>query len=458
MDVISIFARHVIGTRYEMLPREAVEATKKQVMDSLAAAVAGSKAQGVGELAELYRDWGGKPESTVWVYGDRLPSIAAAQVNATMIHACDFDDTHDAAVIHPSVVALPVALAMAERLGRVDGKTLITALALGTDLCSRLGLACTNDYFAGGWHFTALHGTFSAAAVAGRLLGLDDGKLVHAFGIAYHQAAGNLQCIDDGALTKRCGPGFICRNGILSALMAGKGLTGAINVLQGPHGLFRQYHRDAFTPEALTRDLGVAFEGFNVSFKPYPCCRYTHPSIDAAAALLRECNLKAEDIESILVHVGKTAYGVVGTPLEIKRNPRNAVDAQFSIPWAVACAVVRGKVTVGDMTDEATKDGDLLAMAKRVSVANEKDLCLPGIEPSIVDLKTKDGKTHTRRVDSPYGSPQNPMSLEALAAKLYDAIPDGYRRMTSEKVERLVAAVSRLEDVKDVHEIVALLG
>jgi 2-methylcitrate dehydratase PrpD len=135
MDAIKTFAKHVIDVRYETLPPEVVETTKKQVMNTLAVAIAGSAAQAVGELVEIYRDWGGKPESTVWVYGDKFPSIVAGQINATMVHARDFDDTHDAALLHPSVVAIPAGFAIAERLGNVDGKTFITAVALGIDLC-----------------------------------------------------------------------------------------------------------------------------------------------------------------------------------------------------------------------------------------------------------------------------------------------------------------------------------
>jgi 2-methylcitrate dehydratase PrpD len=457
MDAINKFVKHVVNTRYESLPGEVVDVTKKQVMDSLAVAIAGSKAQAVGELVEIYREWGGKPESTIWVYGDRLPSIVAAQVNATMVHARDFDDTHDVAVLHTSVVAIPVAFAVAERLGTVDGKALITAIALGIDLCSRLCLACTSDYFAGGWHFTPLHGAFSTAAVAGKLMGLNEVKLLHALGIAYHQAAGNLQCVDDGALTKRCGPGFASRNGILSAVMAEKGLTGAVHVLQGERGLFKQYHRNAYKPEVLTKDLGSIYEGVNVSFKPYPCCRYNHPGIDAVLDLMKEHRLKLDDIDRVEVHVGTTAMSLLADPLDVKRNPRNAVDAQFSLPWAIASTLAHGKFTVGDITEEATKDKDVLSLSNRVSVVVAKELCLPGIEPSIVNIISRSGKTFTKRVNAPYGSPQNPMSMDAMATKLRDAVPYGYKRLTSDNVERLIEVVSNLEKIKNVKDVIKMM-
>jgi len=457
MDAIYALTRHILDTQYDRLPREVVEVTKKQILDSFAVAIAGSSVSPVVELVEIYREWGGKKESSIWVYGDKIPAGGAAQINASMIHARDFDDTHDIAVLHPSVVAVPAAFAVAERMGKVSGRELITAVALGVDLSSRLCLSCTNDYYAGGWHFTPLHGFFSAAAVAGKLLGLDEKQLIHAFGIAYHQTSGNLLCIDDGALTKRCGPGFANWNGIMAALMAQKGITGAQNVLQSAHGLFHQYHRGHYNPEILTQDLGVRFEGVNVSFKPYPCCRYSHPGIDACLALMQEYRFRAEDVERVTAHVGSAANGMLAEPLQIKRNPRNAVDAQFSLPWAIASTLIHGRFTVADVLEEATQDPQVIALANRVSVVTEKDFSLPGIEPILLDITTREGKTYSKRVDTPYGCPQNPMSFADIAEKLRNAVPFASKKLTYAKVENLIQSVSRLETVDEIQDLMGLL-
>jgi len=191
VDAINVIAKFIVDTTYEKLPIDTVEVVKKQIMDSVAVALAGSTQAGISELRDIVKDWNGKEESTIWVYGDKLPCVSTAQVNATMIHALDWDDTHDTAVLHPSVATLPTGLAIAERLGRIiDGKKLITALVLGNELSTRLCLATTVSMFERGWHYTTLHGCFSAAAVAGKLLGLNQEKLVNAFGLAYHQASG----------------------------------------------------------------------------------------------------------------------------------------------------------------------------------------------------------------------------------------------------------------------------
>lgn len=458
MDAIYSLAKNVVSTTFEDLTQAAVDATKKQIMDSFAVSIAGSSAMSVAELLEIYQAWGGKKESTVWVFGDKLPSVSAAQINATMLHARDFDDTHDAAVLHPSAVTVPTALAVAEMVENVSGKEFITAVALGVDLVSRLCLACTTDYIKGGWHFTPLHGSFSSAAIAGKLLGLNETTLVNAFGIAYHQTGGNLQCVDDGALTKRCGPGFSNRNGILSALMAQKGITGATNVLQGPRGLYHQYHRSLYDPDLLTKNLGKVFEGVNVSFKPYPCCRYNHAAIDATISLAKRHNIKKDDVQKIVLHIGSTATGLLAEPLSIKQNPRNAVDTQFSLPWAVASTIVHGKVTLADITEEATKDKEVISVSNKITTVLEKELCTGGIEPVIVDISTKDGNTFSERVDTPYGAPTNTMSLDALAVKLREAVSHAAVTLKKDKVEKLIDTIAQLERIGSMKKFVSVLS
>jgi len=457
MDVIYTLAGNIIDTNYENLPSEVVKATKRLFMDGLGVGLAGSAEAGVSELIDIVRDWDGRKESTVWVYGDRLPCISAAQANATMIHALDYDDTHDVAILHASSVAVPTALAIAEKLGGVDGKRLITAVALAVDLAARLCLANKVSVFDRGWQYTAIHGNFSAAAITGKLLGLDKETLVSAFGLAYHQAGGNLQCIHDGTLAKRAGPGFAARDGIMAVLMAQKGITGARNVLQGRDGLFNVYHRGDYNPEVLTANLGEKFEVVNLSFKPYPCCRNTNPPIDATLTMVGEYNIKAEDVDSVTIYVSKGAMKLLGEPLNTKQNPSTTVDAQFSIPWTVASAIVQGKVGIAELTPQAIKNKAVLALSNKVTPKLDESLNRMGVSPAIVEIKTKDGKVYSKRVDTPYGSPENPMNMDAIAAKLRDCASYAAKPLSQKNVEKLIQLVSQLEAVSDVEEVVRLL-
>ncbi len=209
MDAINEFVDIFTRTSYDDLPRAAVEAAKKEVLDSLAAALGGSRRRAVGELVDLVREWGGQGQATVIAYGLKCPAPDAALVNGTMTHALDYDDGHPVAQVHIGCVAVPTCFAVAERMGGINGRDFITALALGQDFLARLGLASRpkGSLINSGWHPTPLFGYLGAAAMAGKILGLDAEKMRNALGIAYHQCAGNSQAVDDGALTKRLGPG-----------------------------------------------------------------------------------------------------------------------------------------------------------------------------------------------------------------------------------------------------------
>src|SRR5207237_30405 len=153
------------------------------------------------------------------------------------------------------------------------------AVALGLDVSCRIALACTLDR---GWHRTAAIGVFGATAAAGKLIGLTPEQMLAAFGIAYSHAAGNRQCILDGALTKRMQAGQAASTGVFSAVLAQTGFTGAQNIFNGRFGFFELYQPNGYDASVLLRDLGTAFRGEELSYKPYPCGRPLHAAIDAA--------------------------------------------------------------------------------------------------------------------------------------------------------------------------------
>jgi 2-methylcitrate dehydratase PrpD len=269
-DAAQRFAHHIVHTRFEDIPPDAMDNTKRDILDTIGCALAGSSAPGTMEMRGLMNEWGGKPEATVVVYGDKIPSLNAALVNGAMAHARDFDDTYDRGLVHAGVSTVPAAFAIAERMGTVSGKELITACALGQDMLLRMVASVTewNDF-----HATAIHGSFGATAAAGKLLGLDEETMISAFGIAYAQASGNVQAIHDGVLTKRLQAGHAARTGVFSALLAQRGFTGARGSLEGQAGFFNVFYGGNYQREELFADLGKRFEGSRLGFKPYPSAR-----------------------------------------------------------------------------------------------------------------------------------------------------------------------------------------
>ncbi len=460
MDAAYLYVQNFLKVRYEDLPPEIVEATKKEVLDTLGVAVAGFGQPGPKELLELVIEWGGRPEASVVGSKEKIPALHAAQANACMIHARDYDDVHEQAVMHPGVATIPPALAIAERKGGLDGKEFLTSVALGVDMICRLGLGTRPGVspIQTGWHFTTLYGYPTAALTTGRILGLDEEKMLNAFGIAYHQCSGNGQAVIDGALTKRLGPGFSVRGGVAAALMAQRGVTGAKNSLEGPNGLFKQYQYGEYDKNILTGNLGRDFEGINVSIKPYPSCRGTHPSIDAALKLAREQNIDPAKVKAILLETGENNHKLLCTPFEQKVKPRSPVDAQFSIPWGIVTALSKRRVTMEDYSPAAVKDPAMLALAAKLRAEVDNSLNNPrGIEPARVTITMDDGSVYVEQVELALGTPSRPMSFDDCIKKFEDCVvsASGYT-MPQANVNKAIDYVANLEKAKDVRELIAL--
>ena len=261
----SRFARHVVETRFEDLPPAAVAAAKVFILDTLGVGVAGSTAQGVEPLFQTAQGWGAGEQAAVWGRRARLPAPAAALVNAAAAHGQEYDCVHEAAVLHPMATLLPAALAVAEGRG-VSGAELITAVAVGVDLATGLGVASRSPLR---FFRPATSGGFGAAAAAGRLLGLDAAGIVAAFGLQYAQASGTMQPHVEGSFALPLQVGFNSRGAVTSAQLAGAGLTGPEDVFEGPFGYMRLFEGEW--------DLGPVLEGLGrvwrvteLSHKPYP--------------------------------------------------------------------------------------------------------------------------------------------------------------------------------------------
>jgi len=459
MEVSRMLAKNIVNVDYRTFSPVVIEMTKKLVLDGLACAMAGSSAVGMTELAKLVREWGGKEESSVVVFGDRVPSFHAALVNGSMGRALDFDDTHDVALLHPAVPVVFAGFAIAEHKGGVSGKEFITAVALGIDLSCRMSKASPVGMLEGyGWDYSVIYGYFSAAAAGAKILGLGEDGMLNAMGIAYHQSSGTMCQFAQGYTTKGMGSGFAASGGVVSALMAEKGLTGSTESLSGKWGIYNLFHRGDYIPEYLTGDLGKYFMVEDDSIKPYPCCRCMHAANDATLALVKENNIKPEDIESVTVTTGVNNYATACEPLELKQNPPNAVASQFSMPWSVANAIIHRKVEIKHFSDEALKNREVHQMALKVTMKSAPNLTRKELEPSVVEIETKGGKVYSKRVDYALGSPQNPMSMEGMVDKFRSCAGYAARPVAKEKLDQAVQMVKGLEDVTDVGQIVRLLA
>jgi 2-methylcitrate dehydratase PrpD len=250
------------------------------------------------------------------------------------------------------------------------------------------------------------------------------------------------------------GPGFSVKGGITAALLAEKGVTGAKNCLEGEWGLYKLYHRGNYDAKVLTKDLGKYFEGINVAIKPYPCCRGVHPAIDATLSLVNEHRIKAEDIRKVVLSVSEGHYQLLCEPEDAKLKPRTPVDAQFSIPWGVATAIVRKQVTLDDFTETAIKNQEILKVTHKMSVEVDTSLNRPEkIEPTRVEITTKRGEVYSKEVAEPLGSLERPMSFDGCANKFRDCA----KELGEKKSSKVVELINKLEQLADIRHLVKLL-
>jgi 2-methylcitrate dehydratase PrpD len=326
----------------------------------------------------------------------------------------------------------------------VSGERLLVAVALGLDVSCRVALASTVDR---GWHRTAAMGVFGAAAAAGKLLGLNVEQMVNALGIAFSQAAGNRQCIIDGALTKRLQAGQAASSGVLAAILAGEGFTGAHDIFLGRFGFLALYQPDGYDPAKLVEGLGQQFRGDELSFKPYACGRPQHAMLDAAIAARRQLGLGTTAGPSELAEVRVTAPAATVAEnfkgAAHKRRPTQIVEAQFALPYLIAAALVHGRVGINEVAD--IHNDQVLNVAASMAGSD-------GGQAGIM-LRLRDGRSATVATGSPLGSPQNRLTAEQLKAKFADCARNAVRKLSDDTVREAADMILRLEDVPDISEL-----
>jgi 2-methylcitrate dehydratase PrpD len=341
----------------------------------------------------------------------RAPQAAALH-NGGVSHIVEMDDVDRASVIHPGAVVIPAALAVAERV-EASGRDLLAAITLGYEVAIRVGESVGKTHYFH-WHNTATCGVFGAAAAAGWLLRLDAPRMTWALGSAGTQAGGLWEFIADGAMSKHLHTGRAAANGVLAAALAALGFTGARRILEGRQGFFAATAPDG-NPAAVVADLGAGWKLPGVSIKPYPSCRHTHSSVDAALRLREQVGaIEPEQVERLEVDGYHSILDLCDNP-----NPRSLYAAKFSIYYTAARALLDGHLRLNDFTDEAIADPRVAKlMAKTTARVDERlDSLYPAQFPARLTLTLADGRVLTEEVLSPKGDPENALSREELESK-----------------------------------------
>jgi len=452
-------AEEIITTAHKILYSDIPESTahraKLFLIDTFGIALAGRNAEGVKGVIDTVTEMGGSKDATILCSGQKIPAPPAALANAISAHALDFDDLHEAGGAHVNVSVIPAAIAAAQKMGGVSGKELLTAVNLGVDLVCRLGVSVPLFQ---GWHTTTTYGIFGSALAAGLVLGLTPDALANALGIAYSQAAGTRQGRLEASLAKRLQPALACQSGVTAALLAGKGLTGPREWIEGEWGLARVYggsHEKIkqTSIKKLKSGFGKVFLGDELSFKFYPCCKVAHTSIEAVLDLAKENHIPADDVNGVTVNVSSGAYSTVGKPFEIRKNPQ--VDAQFSIPYTVALALAHRKVGLSGFEEETIQNPEINTLARKVRVFADPEM--KDISSNVVNLATK-VTIHTKRgnfskeLSTCKGHPDKPLDTEDVFQKFRDCAAYG-KVLSNEGIEETLDCLIKLEDIKDIEKI-----
>jgi 2-methylcitrate dehydratase PrpD len=450
-DISAILARHV---RTADVPAEARAVTRRAVIDAIGAMTAAS---GLGEgsdaFAALAKESGEGEPCSVLGFDFRTSPVMAAFANGALAHAIDFEDTHDATLVHPHAAVVPAALAIAEFAGGISGRDFLDAVAIGADLSCRLALGLTESAEKRGFYFIPMLSAYGAAAAAAQLLKLSEAEIVQSLALASCQAVfsdamvafppSHLRAVRDG---------FSARGGVTAALLARRGLQAFDRPIEGPGGLYANFARGKFDAARMLEGLGEVYEGAKVSFKPWPSCRGTHAFVEAAIALMREHAIDPDHISRIDIKVSPF-FAVLCEPPEQKRRPKTAIDAKFSIPFTVAIALARGDVTLRDFSQQRLADAKLQALADKMHHSVEPAWTQDQSTRGVLTLTLADGRSPTLEIIDPLGHPLNPMDESAMRRKFADCLAVARHPMDAAAVQQLGHRLEQLEDVADMRQV-----
>jgi 2-methylcitrate dehydratase PrpD len=440
------------------IPDAVLERGRIHMLDTLGCALAGAKA----EASRIVRDHVAAlgAAGSARIFGSTQVSAPrfAAMANGTAMHADNFDDTNPQAAsdrnggIHASAAVLPAALALSDEAGW-DGRTISTAYHIGMEIACRLNHAVDNRHYQGGWHVTGTLNVFGAAAAAARLTGLDEARLGHALGIAASQASGIRA--NFGAMAEQTHAGHAAECGIEAADLAARGLTGAPNVMETRFGWMDAAALGGdWVEDAICGKLGTpwAFQDPGMSIKPWPNGALTHPALTLVSRLRREHGLAADAIEAVAVQTNARVRDIL-----VNDAPTDAMQAKFSIPFAVACVLVAGRAGLGEFTDDMVARPDVQAMMGRITYTGfAKEEADYTNLTSFVQIRLKDGTELDGRADQSVGGARNPMSWDEAMEKFMGCC--AFSGVDEARAREIADMTARFEDLPDTRALTALLA
>ena len=450
--VTAQMARWAANLNYRQLSPEAVYQAKRFLLDSIGCALGGYQQHDVKIALEVLDEIAGRGPATVIGTGKKMDPVSASLANGLMIRCMDYNDIYwKQDPSHPSDI-FPAAMAGCER-AKSDGKELIVGLVLGHEFEMRFCEAAFPGIRERGWHHATLT-AFVSPIVAGRALYLPWQQIQHAIGISASRHC-TLGAVTAGKLTmmKNTVDPMATQSGMLAALMAEKGYTGPEHVVDGKEGLTH-----CFGPEwklnLLTDGLGESWRITQCGMKFFPTEALTHAPISAVLDLVKDNDLRPENVEKIQIRSLARAADILSDPS--KYDPHTKETADHSLPYVIAAALAERQVTPAQFEMAKIMDPTIRAQLKKVEVVADPEIekVFPALQRVIVNITTTDGKTFTKQLDYPKGDPRNPLSDAEIEEK-FAALADGV--LSKKAQEKLKDAIWNLEKVSSVSKLMALM-
>jgi 2-methylcitrate dehydratase PrpD len=451
------FAEFVIETDLENIPESAVTRAKSVVFDFVGIALAGYGTQHplIKSLLSYTLTKAAKEEATILGAGIRTSAEDAAFANSVLSNFLDSSDGHYMGG-HINDRVVPVALSVAESVG-VSGKEFLTAIILGYEAYIRLAYILFRSAEAASTKRSPMFvvlSTLSGVAPAGKLLGLNREQIAGAMGLAASAQIVSSQYTISGGNEKDLVCGQESRRAVMAAFLAKHGILGSKDILEGKRAVGRVISEQCNWDELL-EDLGTP-KGFKIEegyFKPWPACKFLHSTIEAALNLVRDEQVKPEQIDNVVIKLNSDSA---------RRSAfkfYSHVNAIFSHPYQAVTVLVDGKPDLPIKWPEKLQDPQIVRLLGRTKVEADEEFermyaektIEGGTWPSTVGVKLKDGRYLESTVMSPKGDPTVPMTDEDLKekiAELSQGVLDHYR------IEKIYEAVQNLDQVKDIRSFV----
>lgn len=406
-------ATFAANLQFSDIPAPVIARCEDLLLDTLGSILAGSTARPVKTIdafAKLQGPTTGKSQ----VLGNvrNTTALFASLVNAAAAHMVEQDDVHNGSVFHPAAVVFPPALAVAQEIG-ASGKELLTACVAGYEVGIRVGEFLGRSHYRI-FHTTGTAGTIAAAVTVGRLLKLNPEQMLDAIGSAGTQAAGLWEFLRTAADSKQLHTAKAAANGLIAAYLAKDGFTGAKQILEGAQGMGAGMSTDA-DPRKLVDGLGTRWALPETSFKYHASCRHTHPAADALQVVMKDNNLSASDIASVVTHVHQGAIDVLGAVVK----PETVHQSKFSMGTVLALIAIQNFAGLAEF-DAALHDEQVGAFREKVTMEldEEVDTAYPNRWIGKVTVTTNDGRVFKGRVDEPKGDPGNTLSRPEIEDKV----------------------------------------